>query len=204
MDAKTKESKENYNKIAMNYENSPEGKYTLSFNHYLCELVLLKKQDRILDIGCGNGRLLKMITNQSNVEAFGIDISEEMVRTARDENPEITFCVSEADKTPFEDGFFDVVTVCCAFHHFVGPESFLKEAHRILKPQGKLYIADPTAPGVIRIIENFIFPRLKMGDVRIYNRAEMKDFFERANFSGFSCKTDGYKMIVEGYRTKLL
>ncbi len=201
MDAKTKESKENYNKIAKDYENSPEGKYTLSFNRYLSEHIPLKERDRILDIGCGNGRLLKMITYQSDVEAFGIDISEEMVRTAREENPEITFYESEADKTPFEDEFFDVVTVCCAFHHFVSPESFLKEAHRILKPLGRLYIADPTAPGLIRIIENLFFPFLKMGDVKIYNRAEMKDFFERANFSDFSCKTDGYKMIVEGYRT---
>ena len=201
MDAKTKESKDNYDKKAREYESTPEGKYTLPFNRYLCEHVPFRKHDRILDIGCGNGRLLKMITNKVRVEAFGIDISGEMIKAAQEENREITFYVSEADNTPFEDGFFDIITVCCAFHHFVDPEAFLKETHRILKPQGKIYIADPTAPGIIRLIENFYFTRLKTGDVRIYNRAEMKDLLDRVNFGGFTCKTDGYKMIVEGCRT---
>ena len=77
----------------------------------------------------------------------------------------------------------------------------MKEAHRILTPQGKIYIADPTAPGIIRRIENFYFTRLKTGDVRIYNRAEMKNLFDRANLGGFTYMTDGYKMIVEGCRT---
>lgn len=201
MDAKTKESRDNYDKKAREYENTPEGKYTLAFNRYLCEHVPLKDHDRILDIGCGNGRLLKMITQKAKVEAFGIDISEEMVKVAREDNHEISYYVSEADKTPFEDGFFDVITVCCAFHHFVDPKAFLREAHRILKPQGKIYIADPTAPGIIRRIENFYFTRLKTGDVRIYSRAEMKDLFDRTNIGGFTYKTDGYKMIVEGCRT---
>lgn len=201
MDAKTNESRDNYNMKAKDYESTPDGKYTLPFNRYLCDHVPLKEHDRILDIGCGNGRLLKMIANKIKIEAFGIDVSEEMIKAAREENREIIFCVSEADKTPYEDGFFDAITVCCAFHHFADPEAFLKEAHRILKPQGKIYIADPTAPGIIRHIENFYFTRLKTGDVRIYNRAEMKDLFDRANIGGFTCKTDGYKMIVEGCRT---
>jgi len=198
MDVKTNESRENYDKKAREYEKTLDGKYTLPFNMYLSGHVPLNDQDRILDVACGNGRLLKMITQKAKVEAFGIDISEEMVKTAQEENREISFYVSEADKTPFEDNFFDVLTVCCAFHHFVDPEAFLKEAHRILKPQGKIYIADPTAPGIIRFIENLYFPLLKTGDVRIYNRAEMKDLFDRANFGVFSCKTDGYKIIVEG------
>jgi len=203
MDAKTNESRENYDKKAREYESTPDGKYTLPFNRYLCEYVPLKEHDRILDIGCGNGRFLKMITAKAKakVEAFGVDVSEEMIKAAREENRAISFCVSEADKTPFEDSFFDVLTVCCAFHHFVDPEAFLREAHRILKPQGKIYIADPTAPGIIRHIENYYFSRLKTGDVRIYSRAEMKCFFDRTNIGGFTYKTDGYRMIVEGCRT---
>lgn len=199
MDAKTKESKENYDKIARDYENSFDGKYTLPFNQYLSGHVPLKDGDRILDVACGNGRLLKMLAKKAKVEAFGIDISDEMVKAAQEANREITFYVSEADKTPFEDNFFDAITVSCAFHHFVRPDAFLKEAHRILKPQGKIYIADPTAPGVIRHIENICFPLFKKGDVRIYSRKEMKDLFDRADFGGFTCLTDGYKMIVDGY-----
>lgn len=201
MDTKTRESKETYNKKARKYEKTFDGKYTLSFNRYLCEYVPLKDQNRILDIACGNGRLLKMIAQKTNVEAFGIDISDEMVNVAREENRDMTFFVSEADKTPFEDSFFDAITVCCAFHHFVDPEAFLEEAHRILKPQGRLYIADPTAPGTLRRIENFYFPRLRTGDVRIYSPAEMQIYFDRANFHGFSCKTDGFRMVAEGFRT---
>lgn len=142
-----------------------------------------------------------MITRKTRVDAYGIDISDEMIRVAKDENHDIHFAVSEADKTAFANGFFDVITVCCAFHHFVDPDAFMKEAFRILKPDGKLYIADPTAPWLIRLVENIIFPLSKMGDVKIYHPQEMKAFFDRAGFRDFSCRLDGYKMMVEGSRT---
>jgi len=45
------------------------------------------------------------------------------------------------------------------------------------------------------------FARLKTGDVRIYNRAEMKDLFDRTNLGGFIYMPDGDKMIVKGCRT---
>ena len=201
MDCKTKESKDSYNKKAREYEQTPEGKFTLAYNQYLCERVSLKAGDRILDVACGNGRLLRMITKKTRVEAYGIDISDEMVRVATDENRDISFAVAQADQTAFADDFFDVITVCCAFHHFVDPDAFMKEAFRILKPEGKLYIADPTAPWLIRLIENIIFPLSKMGDVKIYQPKEMKVFFDRAGFRDFSCRSDGYKMMAEGCRT---
>ncbi len=200
MDFKTEESRENYNRKANEYENTFDGKFTLSYNQYLYEYVEVKEGDAILDIACGNGRLLNMISKKARINGFGIDISDEMIKAAQKENNGISFKVCEADKTPFEDNSFDVITVCCAFHHFIDPEGFMKEAYRILKHKGKLIVADPTAPIIIRHIENFIFPRLKMGDVRIYSIMEMKRFFHNANFERIAFKQEGFRMIVEGVR----
>jgi ubiquinone/menaquinone biosynthesis C-methylase UbiE len=200
MDRKTRESKDNYNKKAKDYEQTFDGKYSLAFNQFLCEHVTLKEGDRILDVACGNGRLLRMISRKASIEAYGIDISDEMIGVAKEQNPDIHFSVSEADKMNFDDAFFDVITVCCAFHHFVAPEAFMKEAFRILKPGGRLYIADPTAPGLIRHVENLVIPLSKMGDVKIYHPKEMRVFYEQAGYKDFSCWTDGYKMILDGRR----
>lgn len=200
MDSKTEESRRNYNKIAREYEKSFDGKFTLSYNQYLSDYVQVKDNDKVLDVACGNGRLLKMISGKARIEAFGIDVSEEMIKVAEKENNNISFKVCEANKTPFEDNMFDIITVCCAFHHFIDPAGFMTEAYRILKSKGKLIIADPTAPIIIRQIENIIVPRSNMGDVKIYNQREMKQFFQNANFKEIVYNQAGLRMLIEGVR----
>lgn len=200
MDKKTEQSRSNYNKKAADYENTAEGRFTLPYNQMICEMVTVRDADRVLDVACGNGRLLKMLSGKAKILASGIDISEDMIRVAAQEYPEMQFHVSSACQTPFEDNLFDLITLCCAFHHFTEPKSFMTEVNRILKPGGKLLIAEPYLPIVLRQIENLILPFLKMGDVRTYSEKELMQFYAHAGFLDITQRRIGMRLFTEGIK----
>jgi hypothetical protein len=74
----------------------------------------------------------------------------------------------------------------------------MEEAERILKKGGKLLIAEPYSPPVIRQIENCILPFFKMGDVKVYNKKELVSFFEKANYGHIILKQNGMKLLIVG------
>ncbi len=182
MDKKTEESLKNYDKIASNYDETFDGKYTLEFKLQLSKAVRLENGYRVLDVACGNGALLKLLADKKQIQAYGVDISENMVKEAKKKYPEMDFASANSCKLPFESGFFDAITVSAAFHHFTEPEKFLSEAWRILNRGGHLYIADPYFPPVMRQIANLIFPLMKMGDVKVYSKQELISFLKKGNF----------------------
>lgn len=200
MDRRTELSKSNYNKNAMSYETSKEGRFTLSYNVFICDNIIINDGDAVLDVACGNGRLLKMLSRKAKIKAIGVDVAEEMVKIAKAENPSCSFAVANADRLPFEDHKFDAITVCCAFHHFTKPNAFMKEAYRVLKSGGKLYISDPFMPIVLRQLENIILQFLPMGDVKLYGKKELEAFFKKAGFENVVIKQKGSQLLMEGVK----
>lgn len=197
-DRKTELSRTHYNTLAQKYDESFDGKFTLPYNRKLCEHARLRDGDTVLDVACGNGRLLRMLSKRANVHAFGVDVSEEMVAAAVALTPEAVISVAPADKLSFPDNTFDVITVCCAFHHFSKPDVFMKEAHRVLKPDGILYIADPSPASVLRQIDNRLIPLMKMGDVKLYSVREILRFYEEAGYADISYTKELSRVLAEG------
>ena len=198
MDMKTEQSRSRYNKLADYYDNSFDGRFTLPYNQLICDYLKLCNKDSVLDVACGNGRLLKMLAKKANINVNCIDISEDMIATAQNSLKNGIFRVSTADKIVFADCSFEYVTVCCAFHHFINPDIFMKEAFRLLKDNGKLVIADPLPPSFIRWVENLLIPRMNMGDVKIYSIKELLEFYKSAGFTDVCYKNDNGKIIIEG------
>ncbi len=192
-----------YGKIADDYDNSFEGRFTLAFNTRLAEIVRVPDGGRLLDIACGNGRLLKMLRQTRRFEGYGTDISEAMVRAAERDLPDMTFCTAPADKLPFEDGFFDVVTACTAFHHFPDVAAFAREAHRVLAPDGRLYVAEVYYPRWLRVLANPFIRLHPSGDVRLYSPREIEKVLQRG---GFSCEPaiieDRIQIVVANKKTE--
>ena len=91
------------------------------------------------------------------IKGYGIDIAENMLEEAKRKCPEMIIQYSRCEQTPFDDSTFDILTTCMAYHHFSDKKGFAKEAARILKPGGFLYIADPNFPNVIRKLLNAFF-----------------------------------------------
>lgn len=183
MGRKSEESRVSYNKIASEYDTSREGQYTRFHIEELMNTVDVKEGDAVLDVACGNGTLLGKLKSKVDIQAHGIDISENMIRVAKKRYSDIDFKVESCCPLQFNDDSIDVITVCCAFHHFENPQGFANECKRVLRKDGVIYIADPNFNSLIRFIANsIIFPFTKSGDVKVYSAKELKEFFYKAGF----------------------
>ena len=101
-----------------------------------------QKGERILDLGCGNGRLRELFKDKE-VEYTGIDNSEKLVGKAKIRYPEADFRSGDALRLPFPRDYFDKVFCIAVLHHVPSGEfrlEFLKEAKRVLRPGGKLIL----------------------------------------------------------------
>lgn len=120
----------------------------------IVSLLDLKPSDKVLDLGCGTGVLCRMIADRLDDTAgglaLGIDAAGEMIRVARKKRESRTcrFEAMAAEELHFEDESFDAVVSSLFFHHIQLDlkAMALSEAHRVLKPGGKLIIADMHIP----------------------------------------------------------
>ncbi|HEX3302670.1 MAG TPA: methyltransferase domain-containing protein [Thermomicrobiales bacterium] len=110
----------------------------------------LGPSDYLLDVACGAGGPALRLTRLTGCRVTGIDIHEQGIAQARDRaaldglGDWATFEVVDASGSlPFGDATFDVVTCIDAINHFPDRLAVLREWRRVLKPGGRLLIADP-------------------------------------------------------------
>ena len=100
----------------------------------------------MLDIGCGGGATLQRLTNRSKGSmVYGIDISEESVAKAANVNAavlnkQVFVTQGSAEKLPYEDWKFDLVTAVETVYFWPNLPHCLQEVRRVLKPGGKFAI----------------------------------------------------------------
>jgi SAM-dependent methyltransferase len=109
----------------------------------------LNPGDAVLDIGCGAGvdSLVAAHLVGAGGRVVGLDVTAAMVERARAslsrlDLANVTFEVGQAEALPFPDGDFDAVISNGVFNLTLDKEKALHEAHRVLKPGGKLMLAD--------------------------------------------------------------
>jgi ubiquinone/menaquinone biosynthesis C-methylase UbiE len=133
-----KKTKADYNLIAQEFSQSRERVWE-EMKIFIKDV---KAGEKILDLGCGNGRLYKLLKDKK-IEYFGVDQSEKLIEIARSLYPEASFEVSDLFSLPFPDQFFDKVYSFAVFHHLPLEEyriKALKETKRVLKKEGKLFL----------------------------------------------------------------
>ncbi len=146
---------------------------------------------RILDIGCGTGKLAhRMITHHRDARVFGIDLCESMIRSAQHHvvsEPRIHLSVADSEHLPFEDATFDYLTCSNSFHHYPNQAAAVKEMRRVLKPGGRLFITDGYRDNLYGyLIYDVIVTAMEGGKVRHLSAAEFREMFADAGFKDIS------------------
>lgn len=93
----------------------------------------------VLDLGCGTGTYLEVqasLPKHKNIQWYGADPSEEMLRIAKSKVPFAKFHNAVAEELPFDNAYFDYLTSRFSFHHFADPRAAIKEIHRVVKVNG--------------------------------------------------------------------
>ena len=110
------------------------------------DLIGIQNNWTMLDIGCGGGATLKRLLKRSkHSQVYGIDISEESVAKARKVNVhllghQVFVCQGSAEKLPYEDRKFDLVTAVETVYFWPNLPDCLQEVRRVLKFGGKFAI----------------------------------------------------------------
>jgi len=141
--------------------------------------------ESLLDVGCGTGFLMELLAKQRSARYCGADLSDGMIRVAKEKRIDgAEFVVSSADKLPYPDESFDVVTCSQSFHHYPYPEKAMQEAKRVLKPGGLYILSDTGIGGIGAWIDNHIlFKLMKSGDCHTTNRKGIEKLMEKAGFT---------------------
>jgi ubiquinone/menaquinone biosynthesis C-methylase UbiE/DNA-binding transcriptional ArsR family regulator len=146
---------------------------------------------RVLDLGCGSGRLARLMASAGNI-VTAVDNSEEQIRLARAESddtaradrdpslrdeirkPDFILASMEATGLPAES--FDVALLSQSLHHAANPSEVIREAHRLLAPHGRLLVLDLLAHE-----EDWL--RGKFGDFWLgFAEADLRAWIQSAGF----------------------
>ena len=101
----------------------------------------IKETERVLDLGCGNGRLFDFFKDKK-VTYIGIDSSSKLISKAKEKYGNY-FKTADILSLPFSNNYFDSIWSIAVFHHIPSKElrlEALKEIRRVLKKDGKVII----------------------------------------------------------------
>ena len=95
--------------------------------------------DVVIDVGCGNGTLLKALAKLGSL-AVGVDVSKEMLKAAKRKlGSEAYLTLADAEALPFRGGGFTAAFLVTVIHDLPNPLRCLEEVYRVLKPGGACF-----------------------------------------------------------------
>jgi ubiquinone/menaquinone biosynthesis C-methylase UbiE len=120
---------------------------------------------RLLDVACGTGRVLQqMATAHPALRYHGVDLSPNYVKAARRRLRDVAECallVENAERLPYRDAHFDVVTSVYLFHELPrnARRNVVREIFRVLRPGGLVVLEDSAqhadSPALVAVLGDF-------------------------------------------------
>jgi ArsR family transcriptional regulator len=105
---------------------------------------LLDERWTVGDLGCGTGQMSEALA-PFVASVIAVESSRAMLKAARQRLTalaNVRLEHGELEQLPLEDASLDAATMCLVLHHVSDPAAALREAHRVLKPHGRLLIVD--------------------------------------------------------------
>jgi SAM-dependent methyltransferase len=103
----------------------------------LLDAVRAGRETRVLDVATGPGYVAAAAA-QRGASVVAVDFSEAMLAEARRHHPAIDFRTGDAEALPFPEATFDAAVMSFGLLHLARPDQALAEAHRVLRPGGRL------------------------------------------------------------------
>jgi len=180
-------------------EIAPERNKWIRRNKYYYDNLLkflelnINKGSSIIEIGCGTGYLLSKL---KSTEAAGIDISPEMIKIARENNPGFKFYVMDAENITIEEKF-DYIIISDTIGFFDDVQKAFEQLHKLSKENTRIII---TYINFLWIpVLNFAeFLKFKMPQIR-NNWLDMDDIKNLLTLSGFDVIKSGRKQLFPVY-----
>ncbi len=166
-----------------------------------------KNNERILDIGCGDGFYLFLLSNLGvKLTLYGSDFDPAALKSAKVNLSGKKIKLLQADlmkKLPFKDNFFDKVVMSEVAEHLPNDVKGLKEVLRVLKPGGVLCLTVPNAnypffwDPVNKCLETFTGSHIKDGfwaglwfnHLRLYKPEQIEEVIKKAKFEVLNKKS---------------
>jgi SAM-dependent methyltransferase len=131
------------------------------------------RRPRILDVGCGTGANLLMLSKYGDAE--GVDVSEDALSFCRARGLD-KVKLGAGEELPYEDGAFDLVTALDVVEHMDDDLAGLKEMRRVLRPGGRVLLFVPTFMFLWGLQDDISHHR------RRYRLPELRRVLEQAGF----------------------
>jgi ubiquinone/menaquinone biosynthesis C-methylase UbiE len=156
----------------------------VAINDFMKELLSLKENDHVLEIGFGTGKLIFEMAKRVNKGLIeGIDLSDAMVAIAEKKNKKyiaegkVIIRQGDFEETTYSDNHFDKICSANTVYFWPHPDNYIKNILRILKPGGKLILA-------FEDIEQLESRPLSTNVFRFYQPDEIITLLSRNGFSG--------------------
>ena len=124
----------------------------IKWRNKVVDIVAKSEPNNILDIATGTGDLAINLTKTKASKIIGLDISEGMLNVGRKKieklqlNNQIEMVFGDSENIPFENNYFDAITVAFGVRNFENLEKGLSEIYRVLKPTGTFVVLETSVP----------------------------------------------------------
>jgi 2-polyprenyl-3-methyl-5-hydroxy-6-metoxy-1,4-benzoquinol methylase len=144
---------------------------------------------RVLDVGAGFGFFLRAL-EQQGYDAYGLESSEYACERAR-EFTNATIANASAERVfPFDDDFFDAITMFDVIEHIADYPAMLAECKRTLRPGGRIVVMTPSGHSIARLLlgKNWSWHK-DPTHVHLFTPRSMRRALHEAQFSDLRCIT---------------
>jgi len=148
-------------------------------DYFLNRALELCPAGKILDVGCGTGRMLRNV--QGDYEKYGLDISERLIEQAKQQDSNSRYDVGNSNTLPYDSDSFDLVMCHSVLHHLEDPSKTIDEIVRVAKPEGAIFVRDLIKPASEEVLQ-----RLFLGYLAGHYDEQNKRLFENSLRSSFT------------------
>lgn len=146
------------------------------------------KRVKVLEIGCGTGGVLKMMSKFANFELFGAELSLDYLKFIKDRLPAVKVLQLDATNLPFTDQF-DVICAFDVIEHIENDVLALRNIHKSLKKDGLVYITVPQHKWLWSSADDKAYHK------RRYSKKELMDKVKRESFEIVFCSSFVFTLL---------